>query len=808
MNKNMFMVIDSSSSLRFGLLTKHRIPGAIPILGRYRMIDFSLSNAANSNITNVGIFPYGNYRSLVDHIGSGNRYNLNRRIDGVFTLPSKTDAPVSLEFLTFKRMFEQREFFTRSTQDYVVICPDTLIWITDYRIILDAHISSGADITQVVKENGERLYAFILSKKLLVSYIDSYNEISFKTIVDVFDHAHIKTNNYVTKTLSKYIRSTQDYYNFSMDIIELEKKGDIHYSLEQRVRTKDYVNPPTYFGENAVCENVLSSSGAVIKGKVENSILSRRVVIEEGAFVKNSIIMNNATIESGAYVENAIIDKESVVKSGATIKGTKEEPFVSEKRQIITSQEITSIVMLSAECSPFIKVGGLADMVGSLSRELAKLATNVKVFIPLYKEIKDKYISSLERDHEISMKIENKNYHINTYRMVLDKVTYIFVDLYMFFERDKIYGYEDDPSRFAYFCDAVAHYLLKSKEKPDIFHMHDWHTALFPLFKKKYHEFDNAKTILTIHNLNYQGEAPKKLIDEFGFDYYQKGNIFNILEAGIYSSNQITTVSKTYAEELKYAYYSGNLQEAILTRQRQLYGITNGLDEKFNPSVDLEIQKQYDVTNVLKNKPINKKYLCKLCGFEEKDSFVIGMVSRLAYIKGFDLVLNSLDEILEDKRVKFVVLGVGDESIMNGFRALEARHPSQMKCFLDFWGTRPEYIYAGADAFLMPSRIEPCGTSQMIALKYGTVPIVRQTGGLNDTVRQFKADVNQGNGFKFYNYDASDLIYTISNAKDTFYNNKEGWNSLIINGMNTDCSFEACAKDYLYLYNNSRKEGN
>ena len=809
MNKSMFMIIDASSRLFFGPLSKHRIPAAIPFFGKYRLIDANLSNATFSDIKNVGIFPFSNYRSLTDHIGSGDRYDLDRRDDGIFILPPKNQSPVDEEFCSFRRFNEQYEYFRRSNQEYVVITPATLVWVVNFNTILENHIESGADITQVINSRGDRLFTFIMKKSKLMEYIDSYGDGTYRNITDVFDYSpSIKRNTYIHEGNAEYIRTTNGFYKASMRLLD-EDVSDKLFKLDTRFRTKDPINSPTYYGKDAKVINSFISSGAVIDGYVKNSIISRRVTIEKGASVIDSVIMNTVRIESGAHIENAVIDKECVISSGVEIKGTKDEPFISEKNQIIINQDNPNVAILVAECSPFIKVGGLADMVGSLSIELSKLGANVEVFMPLYKTIKKKYENLLQKDIELSIEIDSKTYHINTYQIIFENATFNFIDLYMYFDRDKVYGYEDDAYRFAYFSYAVLEYLKKKREKIDVFHIHDWHTSLFPLFKNKYPEFKNSKVVLTIHNLNYQGETSKDIIDHFSFDYYVPGNTLNILEAGINSADRITTVSKTYAEELKYAYYSGNLQEAILRRQSSIYGIVNGLDSKFDPQLDLVIKAKYSIDDVFNKKPINKKFLCDICGFEYSDDmFIVGMVSRIDYIKGFDIVLDSMDELLKDDRVKIVLLGTGNEELMGRLRQYENKYKGRFKCFLDYYGTKAEYIYAGSDVFLMPSRIEPCGTSQMIALKYGTIPIVRQTGGLNDTIRMFDPQTNTGNGFKFYNYDARDLIYTFNICKDVYFNNKNGWKILVKHAMSSNNSFERCAKEYLNLYNLIREERN
>lgn len=806
---SLFMIVDANARLDFSFLTKHRVPAAIPIFGKYRIIDIALSNATFSNITNVAIFTYSNYRSLQDHIGSGSRYDLDRRKDGVFILPPKTYSPVDEEFLSFQRMKEQDEYFNRTGQEYVIITPATIVWAADLNVILANHISSGKDITQVVTSNGERLFTFILSKEKLVNYINSYDEISYRNIVEVFDHSPLESKNtYVYPRFAKYLRSYHDYYESTIRLAQGELNQNL-YSDTPKLRTKDPLNPPCYYGPHSKQENSYVSSGANIYGTIINSVISRRVFVGKKAVIKNSIVMNNAVIEDDAYVENAILDKETIVKSGAIVKGTYKEPFISEKKQIVVSSVLPKVAILSAECSPFVKRGGLADMVGSLAQELSKLGADVKVFLPLYKEIKEKFSNMLQKENELTITIEEKEYHINVYSHEEDKLTYYFIDLYMFFDRNSIYGYKDDAYRFAYYSLACLEFVKQNKIPIDIFHLNDWHTALVPIMKKKFPSLSSSKTILTIHNLNYQGETPKAIIEHFMLDYYVSGNTLNILEAGINSADIVTTVSKTYSEELKYAYYSGNLQEAILRRTSSMYGIVNGLDDKFNPKDDLELKAPYSVLDVFDKKEINKMYLSDICGFTySKDMFIMGMVSRINEAKGFDLIIDSLEEILENDKIYFVLLGVGDERIMNRLKELEALHKGRVKLFLDYYGTKPSYIYSGADVFLMPSKIEPCGTSQMIALKYGTIPIVRQTGGLNDTIESFEPITCSGNGFKFFNYDARDLINTINVAYDTYKNNKLAWKKLIKNAMNSDYSFEKCAKQYINLYNSAREINN
>jgi len=798
---NLFMVVDCSSQLNFELLTKHRVPAAIPIFSKYRLIDISLSIAKYSNLTNVGVFCDRNYRSLQDHIGSGERYNLDRRRDGIFILPPKTSNPVNEDFLSFERMMEQDEYFRRSNQEYVVIVPSTLIFFTDLDTLLNEHIKSEKDISQLVSKNGERLFVFILKKYKLMEYIESYSSISFRNIVEVFDYSNSESKNTIIfNDNAKYLKNIRDYYETSMNFIldKTQKK----YDLLLKLSTKEQLDKSSYFGEQSKVSNSLISTGCNIEGTVENSLISRRVVIKKNAKVVNSIIMNDTVIEEGSLVLNAILDKESLVVKNSKVEGTIKHPYISEKKQIITTSKEKKVAILTVECSPFIKRGGLADMVGSLVKELSRNGADTKVFVPLYKEIKEKNMSSFNHRYELKMEINKHKYQFNVYSIEQEKLTYYFIDLYIFFDRDEVYGYEDDAKRFSYFTLAAIKFISEQKMDIDIIHSHDWHTSLLPLLLRKFDRLKDVKTVLTIHNLNYQGETSKELLDEMDISYDVQTSNINLLEIGIDNFKEITTVSKTYAEELKYEYYSGGLRENILRRQENLYGIINGLSDGINPKLDLEIKERYSIDDVFDKKIINKEFLAKICGFNiDSNSFIIGSVSRINEIKGFDLIIDSLPKILENKNIFYCVLGVGNEYFKNKFLELEKNYKGRIKAFLEFDALNPSYIYSGADCFLMPSRIEPCGTSQMIALKYGTIPIVRQTGGLNDTIKSFDQISSTVNGFKFYNMDSRDLISSIEFAYNTYSFNKESWNALIKNAMKCKFSFEYCAKEYLKLYN-------
>ena len=275
----------------------------------------------------------------------------------------------------------------------------------------------------------------------------------------------------------------------------------------------------------------------------------------------------------------------------------------------------------------------------------------------------------------------------------------------------------------------------------------------------------------------------------------------NFLEAGIHLANKVSTVSETYRDELAYEYYSKNLVDAIQRRTRDLYGILNGVSDDIGPKNDLEIAQKYDLVNVFAAKPMNKKDLQKKLGLTVKpETFIIGMVTRIVEQKGFDMIMPALYEVLQDDRIQFVILGTGQDLYLDQLRHLKERFPNQVSVNLTYNATNPNYIYAGADLFLMPSRVEPCGLGQMIALKYGTIPLVRQTGGLNDTVDHYDLASKRGNGFKFYNFDVRDLIFQIRYAHSIYMNYPSDWRQLIINAMNSRFTIKDSAIKYIELY--------
>lgn len=799
---NLFMVVDAVSRGNFDRLSRHRIPGALPFGAKYRLIDFTLSNCKNSEIRNVAIFPYGNYRSLADHIGSGDRWDLNRRKDGIFLLPPKNLNMTAEASVSFQRMYEQLEYFRRSNQEYVIITPCTIVWNIDYNVILHHHLVTKADITEVLAANGRRLKTFLLSKKRLLEYVVDYDTIPFRNLIDVFDHAeNLVKDRFVFEPISFFIENTADLYQADMALLREDVKAAIFHPARP-IYSKETMSSPTRYGAEADVRQSLVASGAVIEGTVLRSVIGRKALIRKGARVVDSVLMNQCIVEEGAQIRHAILDKESRVLKNAVVNGSPEDLFVTEKKQIVANDEDLTVVQMAVECQPFVKTGGLADVVGALAEHYARLGVESRVILPLYPSVKQKYQYLLEMRADAIIDFDHKKYKVTFYTYSNENVLYGFVESYDFFDRPQIYGYADDGDRFAFFSKACLTFLELLPDIPEIVHLHDWHCGLIPTMMKEEPKLAEVRTVLTIHNLEYQGVFDAGLLSRAGIrTIVPGGSQINFMEIGLNTATKITTVSPTYREELKYEYYAKNFVNLLIRRDHDFYGILNGLGEEFDPAKDVAIAKKYDRTSVETAKPKNKEDLQKRMGlWVGEDFFVLGMVTRIVEQKGFDILFYAMDKMLADPRVQFVLLGVGEDRYVEGLRQMETRYPGRVKMNIGYDATLPNYIYAGADAFLMPSRYEPCGTGQMIAMRYGTIPIVRQTGGLNDTVQSYDPSTGQGNGFKFYNFDSRDFAFQMENALRLFRHDRRAWNRLIDNAMASQFAFETSAKEYVELF--------
>lgn len=474
-----------------------------------------------------------------------------------------------------------------------------------------------------------------------------------------------------------------------------------------------------------------------------------------------------------------------------------------------------NILFAASEGVPFIKTGGLADVVGSLPKELDKKYFDVRVILPKYTCMKQEMKDLLRYKTHFYMDFHWKEEYVGILEAEVDGVTYYFIDNEGYFGGFKPYGdnalYEIE--KYAFFSKAVLSALPVIGFKPDIIHCHDWQTGLIPVYVKERFRGDeffwNIKTIMTIHNLKFQGKWSIKEVKEITglADYYFSSDKLeaykdaNLLKGGIVFADAVTTVSDTYAEEIKTDFYGEGLNGLLRARSHDLRGIVNGIDYKeFNPETDKYIEFPYNAVNFRKEKIKNKRALqAELSLAQDDKKFMIGIVSRLTDQKGFDLIAYVMDELCQDN-VQIVVLGTGEEKYENMFRHFDWKYGDKVSANIYYSEAMSHKIYAACDAFLMPSLFEPCGLSQLMALRYGTVPIVRETGGLKDTVEPYNEYESRGTGFSFTNYNAHEMLASIRYAERIYYDRKREWNKIVDRAMAADFSWKVSANKYQEMY--------
>ena len=466
------------------------------------------------------------------------------------------------------------------------------------------------------------------------------------------------------------------------------------------------------------------------------------------------------------------------------------------------------VLFAVAECVPFVKSGGLADVAGALPKELTKAGMDVRVILPKYNLIPEKFRDEMEKVKEITVPVGWRQQYCGIETLEYEGITYYFLDHEYYFYRDSLYGHYDDGERFSFFCRGVLDAIKAIDFQPDIIHSHDWHTGMINfLLKEEYSKdvyYQEMKTVFTIHNLQFQGIFPFDIVNDLltlDVDHFKElefHGYVNFMKGAITASDFITTVSPTYKDEIQTAYYGERLEGLLQSRKSTIIGIVNGIDDVlYNPETDEEIVEQYTVKSLSK-KTVNKTALQSAFGLPIKEIPLISMITRLTKQKGLDLVKRVLDEVMS-KDVQMIVLGTGDKEYEDFFKYMEWKYPNKFKAYIGFDEQLAHRIYAGSDLFLMPSKFEPCGLGQLIALRYGTLPIVRETGGLNDTVTSYREDTEEGNGFTFRNFNAHDMLNTINRAIE-FYDLKESWQEIVENAMNQDYSWAQSALKYNQLY--------
>ena len=472
------------------------------------------------------------------------------------------------------------------------------------------------------------------------------------------------------------------------------------------------------------------------------------------------------------------------------------------------------VLYVTAECWPFIKTGGLGDVAYALPKALKKEGVDVRVIMPKYSNIPTYLKDKFKPVAEFSVKVGWRNQYCGIESMELDGVTFYFIDNEFYFKRSdqpSIYGHGDDPERFAFFTNAVLAAIEKLNFYPDVMNLNDWHTGMIPLMLKENYghlrKYKNIKTVYTIHNLQYQGIFNKEILGtifDLSYDHFNNGDIefygnVNFMKAGIVFADEVTTVSKTYAKEIQTEFYGEGLDGLLKANAYKLEGILNGIDYDLNnPATDNAIFVNFDV-NCIEKKLENKKKLQEILGLEvNPDIPLVGIVSRLTSQKGLDLINYMMPEIMSEN-LQMVVLGTGEHQYQSMFNYYNSNFSDKLSARITFDTAFAQQIYAACDIFLMPSLYEPCGIGQMLAMRYGSIPIVRETGGLKDTVMPYNKFTGEGNGFSFANYNAHEMFFTLQKAIK-LYQDKNIWNNLIINAMNTDNSWKKSAQDYIRIF--------
>lgn len=472
------------------------------------------------------------------------------------------------------------------------------------------------------------------------------------------------------------------------------------------------------------------------------------------------------------------------------------------------------LLFAASECAPFFKTGGLGDVMGSLPKELAKEGNDVRVVLPYFvQKLDDETNEELEDICSFIVKVGWRNQHCGIKQLVRDKVTYYFIDNLFYFDRENLYDYGDDSERFAFFQQAAIEMLEQIGFIPDILHVNDWQTAMMPvLLKDKYswiNTLKDIKTVLTIHNILFQGVYDQYVLsDHFDIGYaafHERGLKYgdNVcwLKGGIYYADLVTTVSPTYANEIQTPEFGYGLDGDLRNIQHKLVGIVNGIDyDTYDPQTDSVIPATFSKDN-LSGKVKSKLALQKRVGLpEDKEVALVGIVTRLDEQKGVELIVDAMEELMKHRHMQMVLVGTGKPYFEDAFRYYAETYPDKFSAIIDFDSELAQWIYAGSDLFLMPSLFEPCGLSQLNSLRYGTLPIVHETGGLVDTIQPHNEWTDEGTGFSFHDFDVLTMLSTIDRALTVYYDRPDSFNTLQVRAMETDNSWKQSAQKYLDQY--------
>ena len=568
--------------------------------------------------------------------------------------------------------------------------------------------------------------------------------------------------------------------------------------------------------EKKTAKTIQAEEKATAKATTEKKPATKKTETEKKSEKKT------ATEKSGKKdAEKKVSEKKTSEKKVSEKKttGKKIDKKIAEAPEIAAGDlkfdvtPVKSVLFVASEANPYLGSGGLADVIGSLPKTLAANGKyDVRVVMPLYGDISDKYRSQMRFLMNFNVPLAWRNQYCGVFSLKADGVTFYFIDNEYYFKRSGLYGFYDDGERFAYFSKAALEMMVHLDYYPEILHCHDWQTALSVVYLKTLYAnrygYDHIKALFTIHNIEYQGKYGYDCLgDLFGLPESVKPALdydgcLNLMKGAIQFSDRFSTVSRMYANEIKNPFFAHGLQYAICENEFKLTGILNGIDETvYNPETDEKLFRNYSADDT-SGKAVCKKELQKMLGLPEKDDApLISIISRLVPAKGLDLVKCVIEELLAEN-VQVVILGKGEGDYEDYFRMLADRYSGKCRAIIAYNKDLASKIYSASDIFLMPSKQEPCGLSQMIACRYGAVPVVRATGGLFDSISPYNNDMrNGGNGFVFGNYNAHEMLYVIKDAVYTF-GNKDEWRGIMKRAMTTDFSWKKSSGEYEKLYDN------
>ena len=674
--------------------------------------------------------------------------------------------------------------------------PDTIEKVTDVKPV---EVSKKADIVEP-KETAEKVVAVKPAPEVKIA--PAKKATTKKATATKLTTATSKK----TTTAKTEIKTTVEPKTTAEKVVAAESAPEVKTAPAKKATTK----------KATAAKSTTATSKKTTTAKSETTT---EKVATKPTSTKKTASTKKATTKKTTTTKTKTTAKPKSVKSETPVEAKPTEVIQEvsvEKSQPIDLGPRRSVAFIGSECYPFVKTGGLGDVMSALPKSLAKLNMDVKVIIPRYKCIPQKFQEKMEYKGSFYMDLcaDGKQYYVGIMEYQEDGVVYDFIDNDEFFSWGNPYtNLIDDIPKFCYFSKAALAALNYLNWTPDVVHCHDWQAALVPLYLRTSFKDTNvgrAGAVLTIHNLRFQGIYDRKTIQYWSDlpDYVFNKDCMtqnwldaNMLKGGITYCNKLTTVSNTYAGEIQTEEYGEGLEEHLRYHSSKILGIVNGIDtDIWNPATDKLLAAQYDSQSVIKNKKANKKALQESLGLEVDDhKIVIGLISRLTNQKGLDLVNDVIPSIM-DEHTQVVVLGTGDAMYEDAFRYYENKYKGNFCAYIAYNENVAHNIYAGCDALLVPSRFEPCGLTQLISMRYGSIPIVRETGGLKDTVQPYNLFDNTGNGFTFDRYESGLLYDAINRAKTLYFENRKYWDEMVVRDMNKDVSWQQSAKQYKDMY--------